>query len=495
MELDLGLVHEIEIKDLQTSLSRSSGEVVLYVPCNSIGNTQNSIDIANDYLFALYVGEVLHPYCSTIKSALHDKGVSFSFQISNASIANEIHNLACLLSDEGYEEYCEVTSDYSERIHNTKIHFPDLADAYMVNMIHDSDYGYVTEDFNDEDLIDHENPEYFFGFWKSFASASLGFDIYVSSWSWIVPRGNDGYLPKNLSIQHLLESFGGYGPNVPSLTNALHVSISGHPELVVNSHVILFFPEDAYRQARQCVNWIYRKAVNQNVYEASDPLEPNYLATKEITLIMASEEGSVLVVTDSVACYIFIQDDNSAVQCQRPVTDMALRAYLGQLESILEHFAEYLGIQVKTECPWDQLNDEQFEELCYHLLSNSERFDPDSVKKLGKSRSRDGGRDFVANTRKQFGQKPAKWIFQCKLLTKAKSLGANRIQVSDLIDQYGAQGYCIITNVSIDATLHDKLDAIAANKRIDVDKWDVYHLERLLASPRNRNIRQRYFGF
>jgi hypothetical protein len=81
------------------------------------------------------------------------------------------------------------------------------------------------------------------------------------------------------------------------------------------------------------------------------------------------------------------------------------------------------------------------------------------------------------------------------LLSDGKSLGASRVQISDVIDQYEADGYCIMTNGLIDATLHDKLESITKKRRIEKDEWDKLKFERTLAMPRNKNIRQRYFGF
>lgn len=44
-------------------------------------------------------------------------------------------------------------------------------------------------------------------------------------------------------------------------------------------------------------------------------------------------------------------------------------------------------------CPWHQLDDEQFEQLCYDIITKKHH--PIEIHKIGKSRSRDGGRDIV----------------------------------------------------------------------------------------------------
>ena len=110
------------------------------------------------------------------------------------------------------------------------------------------------------------------------------------------------------------------------------------------------------------------------------------------------------------------------------------------------------------------------------------------------SRSRDGGRDIEVYTRSRFNQPKSKWIVQCKLLQRSATLAGSKVQVSDVIDQYGAEGFWIMTNGVIDATLHDKLDGIARNRKIGIEKWDYLKIERILAKPKYQNIRKRYFG-
>ena len=110
---------------------------------------------------------------------------------------------------------------------------------------------------------------------------------------------------------------------------------------------------------------------------------------------------------------------------------------------------------------------------------------------MGKSRSRDGGRDIVVHGRERLGKLPTKWLVQCKLITNDGTVGAGKVNMSDAIDQYGAGGYCVMTSGHIDATLYDKLDGIAQNRSIETDDWDRLKLERFLAH--HPHIRTRYF--
>jgi hypothetical protein len=146
-------------------------------------------------------------------------------------------------------------------------------------------------------------------------------------------------------------------------------------------------------------------------------------------------------------------------------------------------------------CHWDQLDDEQFEELCYDVLDC--KYQPITIQKMGKVRSRDGGRDIVFQT--PAFQTPlithkhsVKWIAQCKLIRDGSSLTARKVNnITDIVAQYRAGGFCVMTSGLIDSTLHDRLDDIARNRGIQIDSWCRLKLERFLAQ--HPELRYRYF--
>lgn len=111
---------------------------------------------------------------------------------------------------------------------------------------------------------------------------------------------------------------------------------------------------------------------------------------------------------------------------------------------------------------------------------------------MGKSRSRDGGRDIVVYTKERIGYKPEKFIFQCKLIKGNNSLTATKVpDISDIIEQYEADGYGIFTSGVIDSTLFDKIDKIAGRRQLKTLLSSKYELERDLSMlPQLKN---RYF--
>jgi hypothetical protein len=112
---------------------------------------------------------------------------------------------------------------------------------------------------------------------------------------------------------------------------------------------------------------------------------------------------------------------------------------------------------------------------------------------MGKSKSRDGGRDITVEESQFFSLGfPKKYIIQCKLVKSGNSLSGSKINnISDTIDQFEAEGYIVMTNGVIDPTLFDKLDAIAKKKKIKKDTWSKFEIERFLA--RRPDIKKRYF--
>ena len=121
------------------------------------------------------------------------------------------------------------------------------------------------------------------------------------------------------------------------------------------------------------------------------------------------------------------------------------------------------------------------------------KFDSSTIRKMGKSRSRDGGRDIEVFTRSRPGYEPEKFIFQCKFIKPDSSLSSTKlVGITDVVDQYGASGYGIMTSGVIDSTLYDKIDGIGRNRGIQFEHWSVYELERFLA--KHPNIKDRHFG-
>ena len=145
-------------------------------------------------------------------------------------------------------------------------------------------------------------------------------------------------------------------------------------------------------------------------------------------------------------------------------------------------------------CPWDELDAEKFEELCYDVIE--QKYNPQIIHKMGKANSRDGGRDLVFDI-PVFDNKPfVKWIAQCKLIGNGSSFGLKKIDgFVETIEHYNVTnnvtGYCVMTSGVIDPTVHDRLNAIARKYNFEIKLFSKLELERFLAEY--PEIRARYF--
>ncbi|EID9445355.1 TPA: hypothetical protein NQM65_004722, partial [Salmonella enterica] len=173
---------------------------------------------------------------------------------------------------------------------------------------------------------------------------------------------------------------------------------------------------------------------------------------------------------------------------------------LSQIKNFNETLGEVLlstginiGFSAGLTYNWSEIDDEQFEQLCYDIIYSHPRFNNETIRKLGKSRSRDGGRDIqVYDIPTERLMEPKKWIFQCKLVTGAGSLSATKLtDVGDMLDSYDVEGFGVFTNTIIDATLYDKLDKVCSKRNVEQLNFSALEIEKELI--RKPYIRMKYF--
>ncbi|MBW4621212.1 MAG: hypothetical protein KME17_17870 [Cyanosarcina radialis HA8281-LM2] len=449
-----------------------------------IGYNSN-LDIADEYFFSLFLGERLYPFCESISYLEDSRNITFEICPKQIKL-NELTSFLFDFYSEWTIEFENSIDDFKISLKKQKLFFPELADKYMANIIAGIDD--VCLDEEELKSLYSENPEEKFEFWLSFISPHLGYDVYMSSWAWIIPyRSNRGEVPHDLG--QALKLYGGVGKDLPMMEKADDFCVGNLPPVVLSNSAIMLFPRNGFSIARKCVLSILQK---------SESLQPYYLNNVEPYQVLLSEDGCLMIVKDYCAQYVFFIDRH----CYSSESELSLKSleycveqdYQNVFDRLTDKFISLSGNHVDISCPWEKIDDELFEQLCYDLIIYSSDFDPDTRHKMGKSRSRDGGRDIEIYTRSRWNEPRVKWIIQCKLLSRGATLSGAKVQVSDVLDQYGAGGFCIMTSGIIDATLHDKLDGIERNRRIGVEKWDYMKIERVLAKPKYQNIRKRYFG-
>jgi hypothetical protein len=163
-----------------------------------------------------------------------------------------------------------------------------------------------------------------------------------------------------------------------------------------------------------------------------------------------------------------------------------VRQFTRSFQDIVGDLLDRSGDSIRKKCNWSTLNDERFEILCYELVRRDGRFEKEQTKKMGVSRSRDGGRDIITKSIIRAGQlspERQSWIIQCKFSVRRKSLGRDDVRISDLIDEFNPSGIIIATNMLIDAGTYDKYERIQQNRGVTIECWDGLYMERCL----NRN--------
>ena len=78
-----------------------------------------------------------------------------------------------------------------------------------------------------------------------------------------------------------------------------------------------------------------------------------------------------------------------------------------------------------------------------------------------------------------------------QIIWARKSINTSNVgSVSDVIDQYRADGYGLMCNCYIDSTLFYRLDGISDRRGINIETWSGFEIERFLS--RRPLLKQRY---
>lgn len=481
----------------------------LAVPLPSINVTNDPMDIASDYAWALHAAQLLSPHVShfshrpDVSQYWHSELLLFS-PVNIPECMAAIKEIGLLYCDGVNEDTDNARGKANEfeaaLLRYPKVCFPDLADSYLANYVNS-----VESHFDEMELtnqIYQEFPTWRYYFWKSFLSQTRGSNLYASTHSWILPRDFDlGLLLKHLDWDLPLGE--------PKLFKSVAIKIGHLPWVLASDSVYVEIPFNCLNKAAECWHnclWNSSQATERwsqsfkaavATFKSDVQWVDTHIHREYLTEGRSSQEwfvsgdGSIVTVSfDDVTLLTFLRPDSKL----RPEI---VQKYLNHAEEVCSLLYPRYGLPAASPCQWAELDDEKFEQLCYDILLRCDRFNSSRIRKLGKSRSRDGGRDIEVWTQARRECAPQKWIYQCKFSASAcGSLSGSQVSVSDVVDQYEADGFGVMTNRVIDATLYDKLDQISANRssrgaRLEVDTWSVLEIERFLY-PR-KDLIARYF--
>lgn len=472
--------------DMAASKRMTSEEINLFV-CQNINGfifqkvverAHHYSDLAISYLEASYIGEEIAKL-GKVKSfeidweSEHHPIAQFVIIPKQSEKLQEIlYEICQALAGEHEDEFwwLESLEEYQSNIQFRKLKFPELADDYFVNLINGA-YNEYESNYDDPEefrsSILKQNPEHLFGFWKRMYSDTIQQVFYISSESWIIPPQSD--LKEILKKYSSVDAFNLEDGNMFSLNGGYYV---------INKNYLLRISFPVLARAFQCVNYVFNQ--KRSLSEQHD-----WLFQLNSTYMISISDYANFVLFTLNGFSIILWD-------QHKLTFSEINLLNRSTTSIFRTTSDLIGLKDSISCNWSQLDDESFEELCYDIIYYDPRFDNRTIRKMGKSRSRDGGRDIVVYTHERIGYKPDKFIFQCKLIKSNSSLTATKVlDISDIIEQYEAEGYGIFTSGVIDSTLSDKIDKIASRRKLKTILSSKYELERDLAML--PQLKDRYF--
>lgn len=402
------------------------------------------------------------------------------------------------INDDDRIAFMDAVSAYEDGFNKRLFSFPDLINDYWANLINGAYWEIASEYYESEDDFFRDtykkHPEHRFGFWRSPKTKIFKDPIYFSTESWIIPPGTN--------LIEALQNYSGLSFKI-EIDEAERVEYNGQTILLTNNTAVYFKQFEQLQHAINCsqraLTKIFVKTDNQysseeqvtNLFGETFTKRIRRKSSKhklDITLLSfkISEFGDLIVANYQGFNYIFFGNYN--------LTFEEIKELNNHLYPAFSKTQNLIANSISNTCNWLEINDDTFEELCYDILYCHPKFDSTTIQKMGKSKSRDGGRDILIKSKKTTTTEQELYIFQCKFLSESTSLSASKIpNAGNVIMQYGAKGYGVFTTTVIDPTLYDMLDGFKRNLDIDTsNNWSKYELERHL--NRHQIIKNKYFG-
>lgn len=481
-------------KELNTTDRGSITTLIVHIPLRYIGSSNSYVDVCQDIVDTSWTVETLAALAGTFGIENEERSTRLTLHEPHVALWDALLDCsAYYLQDQEdgsldrLDEICSRVNEHEEALSRAQLLVPQLGDWYFANLM----------------AANHEwrseSPEYFWRqiaefperqveFYRSGFSSALGETCYTSRSTWLLPRpvALDTFFA--LTEQKYREK--DFAPAA--------IVVADGAMFAVRETVVAQIPLTQYARSRACAGLA-------EALEDDGPMDWIDVAFAQLPLagvLRPDDDGGLDLrdraprcLMDSTGSLILIDDGGwrHLLYEVQPLPLPAVQALAAHSSIVTEILGGACGQSPGQKCNWAILSDEEFELLCYDVICTHPRFDAESVRKLGKSRSRDGGRDIEALEVRRFAHEPPrKWIFQCKLVKSDASLGASKVSdIGDTIERYGASGYGVLTSTLIDATLYDKIDDICGRRRIKQENMSVLELERALA--RQPAIKKKYF--
>lgn len=492
-----------------SSLDLNAGcDVVVYIPLDSVGVTNSHIDICDDLLEAIWSAERLAANASDVsvlrdyqrdthktrlKLILHGISEHLPAAIRECAILYNRYDETDSEADKAYSRVRDTALEFEDELDTITPRLPEIVDDFFANLVGGAYYQmrYDAPDRYEAEMAKY--PERRVGYWRSPYSNRLGATCYAAPDGWLLDKSVD--LDEFFAVtgQKFKQSELVAG-NVLTVNSRCYVLAEG---------LTAYFPMAQYFKSRICGSLALLDDDEHwppDTFEWADasftyPPEREYLSQAIPDRLRAPPPRVEGCLIDSSGRLIVVDDGHfrHLLYDTQALTLEEMKSLFSAVGTVTSSLGEIIGMAANPTYDWRSLSDEQFEQLCYDVVSSHPLFNAATIRKYGKSRSRDGGRDIeVYDIPRIPGAQPKKWIFQCKLVTGSASLSATKlVDVGDMLDHYGVEGFGVMTSAPIDATLYDKLDAVCGKRNVQQMNFSILELERELA--RKPLIRQRYF--
>lgn len=476
-------------------------QIIVHVPLPSFGSSNSHIDLCGDLLDASWALELLATCARTMEitvgSGYFKPNITAHLWDPLPGVAAALVDCALLFAEDDVEagerdrldEIRAQINEYEGKLDACTPQFPDIVDWYFANLMA-AKYEWRSEAPEHYQVHTAEFPEYQVGFFRSARSAMLGGDCFASNEGWILPIEVD--VDRFFEVTDQKYRLGEF---VKGQILAL-----GGQSFVMAEGLVAHFPIQQFLRSQVCAGFAVGKVQDDwdtgpfDWLDHPSPIMPEILRSDYVgegerplqnSSCLVHPTGTMIILSDKSFWHLLYDTAPMNLAAVKRLCEFA-----GEIASSL---STAVGISASLDCDWTSLSDEDFEQLCYDLIFLHPKFDAETIRKLGKSRSRDGGRDIeVFEVSRWLREKPRKWIFQCKLVKSSSSLGGSKLQdVGDMLELYGAEGFGVLTSATIDATLFDKLDGICRRRGVQQYHMSVLELERALS--RNPNIKNRFF--
>jgi hypothetical protein len=490
-------IEGIPQEDIRNEIIKNLWRITVDYPMSYINSSNSHLDIVHNYIEASYIAEELGKHAASITAeeiSRYPYSPICRYKIVVKDIepfVEKLRRLSIVLSndqedDDILSEHQENLNTHAESLDNKIFHCPDLVEEYYANLVGGAYFELESE--LDDGFLSGEYkkyPEREYGFWKSAYSKTIGEDFYVSSECWVVPL--------RIDIRKVLLEYSGLSSkeiyDKATLFSLENISYLSH------QYGIVYFPFSQLLRAKKFVAKVIRKLdtdeETNEYFQTYSPKAEDIMERYNISLsiiipfqkYLLSRSSLSIIVEDRHFRYVFFPEQ---------VKGNKITALYNQISTIFGFVGEFAGVIRSVNLSWENFDDEKFESLCYDIIYHHPKFDNQTIRKMGKSRSRDGGRDIVVHTKERPGSPRKMFIFQCKFTKVGSSLTTRKVnRISDIIVQYRAQGYGVMTPVVIDSALYDRIDAICCEFKIESDNWSILEIERFIA--RHPNLKKRHF--